>query len=200
MKTAVFSDIHGNFDALEKVMSMIEKESPDKVIFLGDIFQKGNGEIECLDYLMNSDIITVKGNAELYIEHGVDIDPDVEYLREYYESMWNKLSNEQKNFIHNLPLTHVENIDGYRILFSHFLIRNINAAYPYFNISDMKKECFSEAVKSHDFDEYDMVAVGHTHTDFETGKLRGVSSTGIVKPEFMLIETGKELTCRYITE
>ncbi len=25
-----------------------------------------------------------KWNCELYMEHGVDVDPDVEYLRDYY--------------------------------------------------------------------------------------------------------------------
>ena len=51
MKVAVFSDIHGNLKALDKVLSQIQKENVDQIVFLGDIFQRGNEEYACLDIL-----------------------------------------------------------------------------------------------------------------------------------------------------
>ena len=54
MKIAVFSDVHGNFEALNTVIDMIKKEQVDRTIFIGDIFQRGNQEIECLEYLFIS--------------------------------------------------------------------------------------------------------------------------------------------------
>ena len=42
MKIAVFSDIHGNLEALNSVIELIGKEQVDKTIFVGDIFQRGN--------------------------------------------------------------------------------------------------------------------------------------------------------------
>ena len=104
MKIAVFSDVHGNFEALNTVIDMIKKEQVDRTIFIGDIFQRGNQEIECLEYLRNSNIICVKGNCELYIDKGVCIDPDVEYLQDYYDNMRKRLTAEQRVFIHKLPL------------------------------------------------------------------------------------------------
>ena len=59
MKIAVFSDIHGNLKALETVLERIKAQNADLTVFLGDIFQRGNEEFECLDLLKNSDIITV---------------------------------------------------------------------------------------------------------------------------------------------
>ena len=56
MKIAVFSDIHGNLTALKKVLELIKEKEPDRTIFLGDIFQRGNEEIECLELLMESNI------------------------------------------------------------------------------------------------------------------------------------------------
>ena len=58
MKIAVFSDIHGNFKALKYVTELIGKEHPDNTFFIGYIFQRGNQEIECLEYLINSEIFS----------------------------------------------------------------------------------------------------------------------------------------------
>lgn len=82
MRVAVFSDVHGNLEALKTVLKQINEKNVDLTVFLGDIFQRGNEEVECLELLKDSGIICVKGNCELYADHGVDIDPDVEYLRE----------------------------------------------------------------------------------------------------------------------
>ncbi|MBP5198714.1 MAG: metallophosphoesterase, partial [Lachnospiraceae bacterium] len=86
MRIAVFSDIHGNLQALKAAFEQIREKKPDKIVFLGDIFQRGNEEIQCLEMLKDSDIVCIKGNCELYLSKGVDIDPDVEYLRDYYDS------------------------------------------------------------------------------------------------------------------
>ena len=42
MKIAVFSDIHGNLQALNTVLEQIRAKNADLTVFLGDIFQRGN--------------------------------------------------------------------------------------------------------------------------------------------------------------
>lgn len=200
MKIAVFSDVHGNFEALNTVIGMIEKEQVDQTIFIGDIFQRGNQEIECLEYLKNSDIICVKGNCELYIDKGVCIDPDVEYLHDYYDNVREKLTAEQKGFIHELPLYYEEIVNGHQILFSHFLFHDIEVAYPYYQLSDMETGVFSKAVRSNELQKYDLVVVGHAHKNFVNGKVVGVSATGIDKPTFVLIEIDEKVSYRYVSE
>ncbi len=78
---------------------MINDNKADEIIYLGDIFQRGNEEVECLELLKESGAVCIKGNCELYAANGVDIDPDVEYLREYYDGIKSKLSDEQMNFV-----------------------------------------------------------------------------------------------------
>ena len=51
MKIAVFSDVHGNLRALKAVIEQIKEKNVDLTVFLGDIFQRGNEEIECLELL-----------------------------------------------------------------------------------------------------------------------------------------------------
>ena len=74
MKIAVFSDIHGNLKALKVVLKQIAEKKVDKVVFLGDIFQRGNEELECLDFIRENKIMCVKVNCELYLQNGVDVD------------------------------------------------------------------------------------------------------------------------------
>lgn len=198
MRIAVFSDIHGNFDALKFVTELIEQEHADKTFFVGDIFQRGNKEIECLEYLMNSEIICVKGNCELYLDNGVQIDSDVEHLRDYYDDMRKKLTAEQRYFIHTLPLYYEINVNGRRILLSHFLFRDKEAAYPYYQLSDMDTDVFTNAVKTDEIQKYDLVVVGHAHKNFTVENVVGVSAAGIGKPTFLLIEIGETVSYRYV--
>ena len=188
MKIAVFTDIHGNLKALKNVLEQIKEKGADKTIFLGDIFQRGNDEIECLELLKKSGVTCLKGNCELYIEHGVDIDPDVEYLRPYYEGMRQKLTSEQMNFIRQMPLFHEEDCLGHKMRFSHFLFSDIEAPYPFYQLSSLKDGTFDKACHSGEVTKYDLVAVGHSHQNFERGNVVSVSASGLEGASFLLIE------------
>ena len=120
MRIAVFSDVHGNLSALKSVLEKIKENNVDEIVFLGDIFQRGKEEIECLNLLMDSDVICLKGNCELYAANGVDIDPDVEYLREYYDGIRSSLSDEQMNFVKKMPLFCEKEYASQKFFFSHF--------------------------------------------------------------------------------
>ena len=63
MKIAVFSDIHGNMEALKVVLEQIKEKNVELTVFLGDIFQRGNEEIECMELLKCNEIICLKGNC-----------------------------------------------------------------------------------------------------------------------------------------
>ena len=188
MKIAVFTDVHGNLKALKTVLERIKEKNADRTIFLGDIFQRGNEEIECLELLKKSGTICIKGNCELYLEHGVDIDPDVEYLRAYYDGMRQKLSSEQMEFIRQMPLFHEEEAFGHKMRFSHFLFKDIDAPYPFFQLSSLKNGVFDQACKSKEVTKYDLVVVGHSHQNFENGNVVSVSAAGLEGASFLLIE------------
>lgn len=78
-KYFVFSDVHGEFDAL---MASLEKAgySPDnlnhKLICIGDAFDRGPKSEEVFQFLFNNNAIYVKGNhdefLQKYLEQGVD--------------------------------------------------------------------------------------------------------------------------------
>ena len=191
MKIAVFTDVHGNLKALKTVLGQIKEKEADKAVFLGDIFQRGNEEIECLELLKKSGAICLKGNCELYLEHGVGIDPDVEYLREYYDGMRQKLSGEQMQFVRQMPLFHEDEAFGRKMRFSHFLFSDIDAPYPFLQLSSLKNGIFDAACKSDQVAKYDLVAVGHSHQNFEKGNVVSVSAAGLEGASFLLIEASE---------
>lgn len=193
MKIAVFSDVHGNLKALKAVLEQIKEKNVDLTVFLGDIFQRGNEEIECLELLKDNEIICLKGNCELYIEHGVDIDPDVEYLRDYYDEMRKKLTGEQMQFIKQMPLFYENECHGHKIRFSHFLFSDINLSYPFLQLSDLKNGVFDKVCKSEDVMKYELVVIGHSHQNFVKGNVVSVSASGLEGASYLLIEDNEDV-------
>jgi len=192
MKIAVFSDVHGNLTALRAVLAQIKEKKADLTVFLGDIFQRGNEETECLELLKSSDIVCLKGNCELYAAHGVDIDPDVEYLRDYYDGIRNKLTAGQMQFIRQMPLFYETDCLGHRIRFSHFLFSDIHSAYPFLQLSSLKTGEFDRACKSEEILKYDLVVIGHSHRNFEKGNVVSVSAAGLAGASYLLIEVSRD--------
>ena len=200
MKIAVFTDVHGNLKALRAVLEQIRAIKADQTIFLGDIFQRGNEETECLELLMKSDVICLKGNCELYAEHGVDVDPDVEHLREYYDGVRKKLTDEQKQFISRMPLFYENEFYGHKMHFSHFLFLDMKAAYPFLPLSSLKNGMFDEACKSEYVMKYDLAVVGHSHQNFVKGNVVSVSASGLEGASFLMIEVSEnELSFEHIS-
>lgn len=188
MRIAVFSDIHGNLKALKAVLGQIKEKNPDMTVFLGDIFQRGNEETECLELLKASDITCLKGNCELYAAYGTDIDPDVEHLRSYYDEVQNKLTDEHMEFIKQMPLFYEYENNGHKILFSHFLFLDVDAAYPYLPLSSLKNGSFDEACKSEEVTKYELAVIGHSHSNFVKGNVVSVSASGLEGASYLIIE------------
>jgi len=64
MRYAIFSDVHGNLEAFNEVLSFYRKENIDKFIFLGDIVGYGANPNECISLLKDLDPIYVAGNHD----------------------------------------------------------------------------------------------------------------------------------------
>jgi predicted phosphodiesterase len=80
MKTALFSDIHGNTPALEAVLEDIRREGVDQVFVLGDIIHgiDPHGCVRRLDdwsATQGVPLHCIKGNAEMYL-----LTPDLDNL------------------------------------------------------------------------------------------------------------------------
>ncbi|MDH2329167.1 metallophosphoesterase family protein [Cereibacter sp. SYSU M97828] len=61
---AVISDIHGNVDALQAVLQDIRAQGIDRIVNLGDHLSGPLAATETAELLMNSDILSIRGNHD----------------------------------------------------------------------------------------------------------------------------------------
>lgn len=66
MRLGILSDIHSNYNALTASYKALTNGGCDKIICAGDVVGYGAKPAECIDFLREHDIQTVKGNHDNY--------------------------------------------------------------------------------------------------------------------------------------
>jgi len=74
MRYLIFSDIHANLDALDRVSEEILRMRPDIVISLGDVVGYGANPNECIERVEDIAHIKIAGNHDLAATGLIDID------------------------------------------------------------------------------------------------------------------------------
>ena len=114
MKYAIISDIHGNLEALNAVLSKTKSEGIDKYICVGDIVGYNANPVECLKIIQSLDLVAiVRGNHDEYVGSDnelIGFNPSAKAA-----VMWTKqqLTDSQRKWLAQLKLkwvSHKENI------------------------------------------------------------------------------------------
>lgn len=183
MRYAIFSDIHGNLQALETIMEDIKKNEFDKVICLGDVIALGPNSKECLDIIINNNVNMVLGNHELYYLKGTSIDNKIENGEKEHQ-LWvsDSLNDKHFKFLNKCPITLEEENGSDKIDFQHFLIKNVENQYPFENIEIVKNDDIYKKIEPIDAR---YIFIGHEHEAFQTNidnkTLIDVGSSGCIK-------------------
>lgn len=197
MKIAVFTDIHGNLEALEAILADIERKHFDEVICLGDVLSIGPNSRECLDLIMsNKKIKMVLGNHELYYLNGLDQYRDVsDGEREHLEWVKSTLSDEHYNYLKKLDTL--------------YSIGNI--AFMHFPYNEEEKDFFSPSLiysekkvsMFNDYKGFDYYIFGHEHKrneyNYDNRYYFCLGSSGCTKTgmtHYTVIEINKYITVR----
>lgn len=183
-KIAVFSDIHGNEEALDAILRDIKKGIFDEVICLGDIINIGPNSKECLNKIADSDIKLLLGNHELYFIKGLE-DFEIENDKiEHYNWVFNQLSEEEKKKIAKKPLSLSLKIKNHTFRFNHYFIKDEQAKYPFYGINTIKRSKIDDLIN---LNEEEYVFYGHDHIPsrykFNDKYFINVGSSGCVKDE-----------------
>ncbi len=196
MKIAVFSDIHGNYQALESIIKDIKGKRIDKIIFLGDAISLGPDSNKCLDLLFKENATFILGNHELYSTEGVSIDPD-NNINKKKHNLWvtTTLSKENLNKLKEKKLIYKLSINNKKYTFFHFLLDEKNK-YPFKHLSIFRNDEYKKEMNKIDSD---YVFYGHEHTgriDFINEKsFYGIGSSGCRKDNttyYYIIDTKKD--------
>lgn len=181
MRIAIFSDVHGNREALTSIIEDIKKENIDEVICLGDTIGIGPNPKECMDLIVDNNIKMVLGNHELYFLKGTDIDDEMgEGEIQHQHWIKEQITDRQKQYLENCSLTLEKDYNGKRLLFEHFLIDyNLKDQYPFHDLKIVKDGTINGVAESLN---YDLIFIGHEHNNFcIDGKLYDVGSSGCRK-------------------
>lgn len=105
MKYAILSDVHGNLEAFQSVVKEIEKESPDRILFLGDIVGYGANPNRSIDLLKKITDIAVAGNHDHAALGLTDIASFNPYAREAI--LWTRahLTPDHIQYLKGLPFS-----------------------------------------------------------------------------------------------
>jgi len=155
MKYIVFSDLHGNYDALEQ---MLEDTAAYKIagyIYCGDIAGYYYDQDKIIDLFKNlKNIHAVKGNHDYYY---VSIDDStkraVDYISLYGNSFNKKTDKKILDYLKKLPDSLCLNINSYKVGVFHGSPLNPMEDRIYPDTSNLTRE----------FLKYDICFIGHTH-------------------------------------
>lgn len=106
MKYAIFSDIHGNLEALEVVLQLCLDEGVEQYICLGDVVGYNANPKECLDIVRELPNLTiVKGNHDEYASNG---DNEMEGFNPHAKAavLWTRaqLTDDDLRWLSELPM------------------------------------------------------------------------------------------------
>ena len=183
MKIAIFSDIHGNKEALESIIEDIKKENIDEIICLGDILGIGPNPKECMDLIINNNIKMVLGNHELYFLKGTEIDDEMgEGEIAHQEWVKGQITASQKSYLEKCGMTIEKEYNSKKLLFVHFPIDyNSKDQYPFHDLKIANDGSIESIIESLD---YDLIFIGHEHKNFcVDNKLYDVGSSGCRKDD-----------------
>lgn len=164
MKIAVISDIHSNIYALDAVLADIETKDVDMIVCTGDLVGYGTRPNEVIQTLKKNKILTIMGNYDdaignLKIVCGCDY-PDSKDAEKAGLSMHftgQTTTNENKEYLRNLPKELIFTFDNKTIRFVHGSTRLINEYLK--ENSKEADEVMSELVEN-------ILVCGHTHIPY----------------------------------
>ncbi len=170
MKYAIFSDVHANLHALNRVLDDIASHNPDKVVCLGDLVGYGAFPNPVVDKVREACDIVIAGNHD----HAAVGLTDVSFFNEFAHRavMWTRdqLTTDNIKWLQSQPLVKV---DG-EVQFVH--ASPVEPARWYYIFSKDDAQMAMQAALA------GTVFVGHTHVPFDymtrNGRIINVGSAG----------------------
>ena len=188
MKIAIISDIHGNLDALESVLSDIEKENCSKIFCLGDIAMAGPEPSKTISkihaLIQTKDFHIIQGNTDSMLSvfsfdtHKAILDVN-SVMASAYLADSELLTKEEKDFLKNLPKQEEIKLFGIKILLVHGSPRKNNEnIYPNLPIEEVE-EMIKDTTAN-------IIFCGHTHMPcgYQTNTEQTVVNVGNVGRPF----------------
>ncbi len=153
MRLAVISDIHGNWEALQRVLDDIDNCRVDAIISLGDNIGYGAEPERVLEEIRARNIPSVLGNHELAVN-------DSDFLS-WFNSLASKSVMMTRDMLSPASIDYIAQLEPYRIsnncLFVHGFPPDSCLTYLFQVSEDEKKQALEQMQQR-------LCFIGHTHT------------------------------------
>jgi len=166
LRIAIISDIHGNAVAFEAVLKDMKLQSPDAVVFLGDLTMRGPQPAECVDMLRSIEpLAMVRGNYDhMFTRFPWSDDWKPNHFKDQlqwraFEYDMSKLTGEQAAWIGHLPTEERLSIEGNHFELYHAAPDSlVKITYPWASVEDL------ESLRRHE--DTDVILYGHIHHSY----------------------------------
>jgi len=199
MRIAIFSDIHGNLQALEAVLADIHRQQPDAVYCLGDLVGYGANPNEVTERIRHNAFPTIMGNYDDGVgfdrdECGCAYREDAERERGQRSLEWTRVrvTAENKAYLRTLKPEMRFEADGKRVLLVHGSPRKMNE----YLFEDRPLSSFQRLAAASNAD---LIVFGHTHKPYvkEVDGVTFLNAGSVGKPKdgdwracYVLLESG----------
>lgn len=184
MRFAVLGDVHSNIFALKNVLEDIKNQKVDFIISTGDLVGYMPFPNEVIEMIRENRILVVQGNHDRFIAHSNTVGNEMiesmtaEEIQSNASAAFTNwvITNENKNYLYNLPEQLKINCNEFTALIVHGSPRDIGE-YLYedaHNLAELSKE----------FDE-DIIICGHTHMPYHyrTNNKHFINAGSVGKPK-----------------
>ncbi len=191
MKTLLVSDIHANFEALQRL-----PEDIDEVFFLGDVVDYGPDPRPCIQWLRERRAVVVRGNHDHAVAKGVWCgcsDLFREASATTRERMWTLLERADLDYLDSFPYEEEISREGVKFYLVH--ATPSHPLHPYVRPSEIER--WGREIARNDADVF---LVGHTHLPMilRLGRKLAVNPGSVGQPRdgdprasFAIIEDGE---------
>ena len=185
MKIAVIADIHANVTALRAVLDDIEQQNIEQIYCVGDLVGYGPFPNEVIALIRGKNIPTVMGNYDDGIGYmrficGCDYKDEKAQALGQESITWTKqhTSEENKEFLRNLPVEIRFNVNDQRVLLVHGSPNRLNE----YLFEDIPADYAADLIESNDAD---ILICGHTHLSYhrELGCKHLINVGSVGKPK-----------------
>src|SRR5574344_783601 len=188
MKIAIISDIHGNIQALDRVLNDIQTKKCDRIFCLGDLAMAGpepeNAVQKIYELSKNPNFTIIQGNTDKMIANyteklGQETKDAFPIMGNALENDFKTLSESSKSFLKNLPEKLEINVENISILLVHGSPRKNNEnIFPNMDLKVIEE--IISGTKS------DLIFCGHTHIPcgYQTNTKQTVINVGSVGRPF----------------
>lgn len=169
MKILVYTDVHGNNYAIEKLFKTKDYQTADKRIFLGDAVYGFLNPNFCVEKIRQNKDVFLLGNHDSYVAFGLSAYEKEKPIKKFYKNYERKLiSVENRKFLAGLPKDYTFCVDGKKLYFIHYPWRTKRIIHGY-NIKPLPTN--GEDAILFDKVDADYIFFGHNHTpgQFESG-------------------------------